>query len=124
MSFFHLVEKKCTTRSFVEGPPEHPGISRGTSQEKTNRGLILELRHIEAVEMIRAAQIIREGDGDFGFADAGWTDEEERALRSIRMSQIQFSSLEHRADARKDMILSLDVGFKVSLQVTELGEKI
>ncbi len=40
------------------------------------------------------------------------------------MSEVQFSSLEYRADARKNMILSLDVGFKVSLQVTELGEKI
>jgi hypothetical protein len=86
--------------------------------------LILKFRHIKAVEVIRAAEVFREGDGDFGFTDAGWTDEKERAFRSIRMSQVQFSSLEHRADARKDMVLSLDVGFKVSLQVTELSEKI
>ena len=86
--------------------------------------MILKLRHVEAMEMIRAAKVFREGDGDFGFTDAGWTNEKERALRPIRMSQVQFSSLENRADAGKDMILSLDVGFKVSLQVTELSEKI
>ena len=84
----------------------------------------MKFRHIEAVEMIRAAEIIREGDGDFGFTDARWANEKERAFRSIRMSEVQFSSLEHRANTRKDMILSIDVGFKVSLQVTELGEKI
>jgi hypothetical protein len=40
------------------------------------------------------------------------------------MSQVQFSSLEHGTDAGKNMILSLDVGFKVMLQMTEPGEKI
>jgi hypothetical protein len=40
------------------------------------------------------------------------------------VGQVEFSSLENGADARKNMILSLDVAFKVSLQVTELGEKI
>ncbi len=84
----------------------------------------MKLRHIEAMEMIRAAEVFREGYSDFSFTDPGWTDEKERALRSIRMRQVQFSSLEHRADARENMILSLDVGLKVSLQVTELGEKI
>jgi hypothetical protein len=39
------------------------------------------------------------------------------------MRQVQFSSLEHRADTRKNMILSLDIGFEVMLQITELGEK-
>ena len=76
------------------------------------------------MEMIRAAEVFREGDGDFSFTNASRTNEKERSFRAIRMSQAQFSSLEHRADARKDMILSLDVGFKVSLQVTELSEKI
>ncbi len=42
----------------------------------------------------------------------------------LGMSQVQFSSLEHGADAGKNMVLSLDVGFKVRLQMTELGEKI
>ena len=74
--------------------------------------------------MIRAAEVFREGDSNFGFTDAGWTDEKERTFRSIRVSQAQFSSLQYRTDARKDMILSLDIGFKVSLQMTELIEKI
>jgi len=40
------------------------------------------------------------------------------------MGQVQFPSLEDGADAGKNMILSLDIGFKVRLQVTELGKKI
>ena len=74
--------------------------------------------------MIRAAEVFRKRDGDFGFPNAGWTDEEERTFRSIRVSQAQFSSLQYRTNARKDMILSLDIGFKVSLQMTEHIEKI
>jgi hypothetical protein len=74
--------------------------------------------------MIRTAEVLRKSDGDFGFTDAGRTDEKERTFRALRMSQVQFSSLEYGADARENMILSLDISFKVSLQVTELGEKI
>jgi len=74
--------------------------------------------------MIRAAEKFGERNGDLSFSDARWTNEKKGAFGSIRMSKVQFSSLEHRADARKDVILSLDVGFKVSLQVTELGDKI
>jgi hypothetical protein len=74
--------------------------------------------------MIRSTEVFREGDGDFSFADTGRTDKKERAFRTLRMSQVQFSSLEHGADARKNMVLSLDVGFKVNLQMTELGKKI
>ncbi len=84
----------------------------------------MEFRHIETVKMIRATEIFRKGNSNFSFADTGWTNEKERTFRSIRMSEVQFSALEHRADARKNMILSLDVGFQVILQVTELGEKI
>jgi hypothetical protein len=39
------------------------------------------------------------------------------------MSKVQFSSAENGANAGKHMILPLDVGFKVSLQIAELGKK-
>ncbi len=83
----------------------------------------MKFRHIKAVEVIGAAEVFREGDSDFGFTNASRTNEKERAFREIWVSQVQFSSLEHGADARKNMVLSLDVGFQVSLQMTELGEK-
>ena len=84
----------------------------------------MELRHIKTVEMIGATEIVGERNGDFSFTDTSWPDEKERTFWTVRMSQVQFSSLEHGADARKNMVLSLDVGFEVSLQMTELGEKI
>ena len=124
MRLLHFVEEQCSASVRCKGSFEHSGFRPGTSEQKTHRGLILELRHIKTVEMIRAAKVFGEGDSDFSFADSGWTDEKERTFRTLRMSQVQFSSLEHGADARKNMVLSLDVGFKVSLQVTELGEKI
>jgi hypothetical protein len=40
------------------------------------------------------------------------------------MCQVQFPSLEHGANARKNMILSSDIRFKVRLQVAELAEKV
>ena len=72
--------------------------------------------------MIRAAEVFGKGDGDFGFTDAGGTDEEERTFWAIRMSQAQFPSLENRANTRENMVLSLDIGFKVRLQIAELAE--
>ncbi len=84
----------------------------------------MKFRHIKAVEVIRTAEVFREGDSDFRFTNAGRPNEKERAFRAIRMSQVQLSPLENRANARKNMILSFDIGFKVILQVTELSEKI
>ena len=72
--------------------------------------------------MVRAAEVFGEGYGDLGFADAGGTDEEERTFWAIRMRQIQFPTLENRADTREDMVLSFDVGFEVVLQIAELVE--
>ena len=48
--------------------------------------------------------------------------EEERSLRTIRVSQAQFPSLENRANTRENMILSLDIGFEVRLQIAEFAE--
>ena len=75
------------------------------------------------MEMVRAAQVFGESDGDFGFTYAGGTDEKERSLRSIRMSQAQFPSLENRTNTRENVILSFDIGLKVRLQIAELAEK-
>ena len=69
-------------------------------------------------------KIIGEARCDLGFAYACGADTKNRTFRTIRMSQVQFPSLENRANTRKDMILSLDVGFEVRLQMTEFGEKI
>jgi len=40
------------------------------------------------------------------------------------MSQVQFSSLENRTNTGENVVLPLDVGFEMRLQVTELSEKI
>jgi hypothetical protein len=69
-------------------------------------------------------EIIREGESNFVLlTPVGPTKRNEPVGRcGMRMSQVQFSSLEHRADTRKNVVLSLDVGFKVMLQMTELTE--
>jgi hypothetical protein len=74
------------------------------------------------MEMIQAAEVFSEGDGDFSFPDTGRADEKERSPRTIRMSQVQFPSLENRANTRENVILSLDIGLKVRLQIAELAE--
>jgi hypothetical protein len=69
-------------------------------------------------------KIISEARCDLCFAYAGGADTKNRTLRTIRMSEVQFATLENRAYTRKNMILSLDVGFKIRLQMAEPGEKI
>ena len=122
MRFFHFVEEERPTSVLIQSASKHSRIRRGIAQEQSHGGLILELRHVEAVEMILAAEVFGEGDGDFGFPDTGGADEKERSLRTIRMSQVQFPSLENRANTREDMVLSLDVGFEVRIQIAELAE--
>ena len=63
-------------------------VSRRRTDQLRDRVLLHELRHIEADQRLLAAEHeLRQGARDFGLADAGRAEEEERADRAVRTLQ-------------------------------------
>jgi len=95
MRLFHFVEQQRAATVLVQGAAKHSRVRGRTAQKQADRGLVLKLRHIEAVQVIRAAEVIRESYRDLRFADAGGADEQEGAFRPGRMRQVQLPSPKH-----------------------------
>ena len=82
------------------------------------------LRHIEAEELIFAREVAGEGDGEFRFANASRTEEQEAATRTMVRRESKFAAMQGGCDTREDVILSADLLGEVCFEVAEMFETV
>ena len=75
MRLFDLIEEQRTSCRLRDGQAEQADLPEFAAEQQAKAFLRLILRHIEAEEFVVASQVAREGDGEFRFTDASWTEE-------------------------------------------------
>src|SRR5437899_2698194 len=96
-------------------------ISRRRTDQLGDRVFFHELGHIEADQRLLAAEHeLRQGTGNFGFANARWTEEQERADGSVRALQAGTRAADGASQGSEGLVLRDDALVQFFLDAQEL----
>ena len=124
MRLLDFVEKQCAGRRLRDGESEQTDFAEFAAEQQAEAFLRLILRHIEAEEFVIAREVAGEGNGEFCFSNAGWTEKKETAARTSARGEAEFAPMQDGCDAREHMVLPANLLGEMRFEVTEVFETV
>ena len=89
MRLFRLVKQKTPFRRAFPHAAQVADLTQARPEQQPKRLLVLEFGHVEAKQAARTEQLRCRHDHRFGFADAGWTEQEEAPRAGAQALSVQ-----------------------------------